>query len=136
LLGPAATWVKADDNLPPRAITQLAVDPTNAAITYCTVSGFSGFPDTLGHVFRTTDHGITWTDVSGNLPNVPANDIVLDPDLPGTVYVATYVGVLLSAVAGMTWSSLGTGFPNVIVTGLKFHNASRTLRAATYSPIV
>jgi photosystem II stability/assembly factor-like uncharacterized protein len=96
-------------------------------------SGFSGFSgDTLGHIFATINGGVTWTDISGNLPNIPVNDLVVDPDLPNTLYAATDVGVFSTADGGTTWSTLVSGLPNVAVLSLKLHRASRTLRAATH----
>jgi hypothetical protein len=58
-----------------------------------TFQGFSGFPDDIrGHVFKTSNGGVSWIDISGNLPNVPANAIVIDPDLADTLYAATEDG--------------------------------------------
>ncbi|HEV2210504.1 MAG TPA: hypothetical protein VG167_17150, partial [Verrucomicrobiae bacterium] len=67
---------------PKRSVTAIAVSPTNAQTAYATFSGYSGFGDTQGHVFMTTNAGANWTDISGNLPNAPVNDIVVDPDMP------------------------------------------------------
>ncbi|MCL4522552.1 MAG: hypothetical protein M1451_01415, partial [Acidobacteria bacterium] len=132
--GTAATWTDVSVGLPPRAVTQIAVDPFDAATAIVTFSGFSGFlsGDTQGHVFRTTNSGVTWTDISGNLPNVPVNDVVIDPDVPNTYYVATDVAVLSTADSGVTWSTMVTGLPRVAVLSLKLHQPSRTLRAATH----
>jgi hypothetical protein len=49
--------------------------------------------------------------------------------------VGTDIGVYRTQnanVASPTWTLLGTGLPNVAVFGLKLHQASRTLRAATH----
>jgi hypothetical protein len=119
------------NGLPNRSITQIAFDPNDAAIAYVTFSGFTFGSDTLGHVFKTVDSGSTWIDISGNLPNIPANDIVVDPDLVSTLYLATDVGVFATTDGGRGWFQLGTGLPRVMVMGLKLHRASRVLRAAT-----
>src|SRR6266576_351214 len=31
----------------------------------------------VGHVFESSNAGVTWTDVSGNLPDAPADDLVV-----------------------------------------------------------
>jgi uncharacterized protein (TIGR03437 family) len=127
------TWTRRDKApLPTRFITQIAVDPTNSLAVYVTYSGFSGFNDQVGHVFRSLDGGVTWKDISGNLPNIPVNDIVIDPDIAGTLYVGTDLGVFASFDSGATWSVFGTTLPRVIVNALKLHRPTRTLRAATY----
>ena len=91
----------------------------------------SGYGDNLGHVFMTTNAGASWTDISGNLPNIPADDIVIDPLVPGTMYVATDFGVFYSTNGGTAWAALVTGLPRVAVTSLKLH-PSRNLFAATH----
>jgi photosystem II stability/assembly factor-like uncharacterized protein len=117
---------------PNRSITALAVDPANAQTAYATFSGYSGFGDAQGHVFKTTNAGTNWTDISGNLPNVPVNDIVVDPDMPNTFYVGTDVGAFETTDGGATWAPLGTGLPAVVIMSLKLHHATRILRAASY----
>lgn len=134
--GAAALWNDRSANLSSRVITHLTVDPLNGATAYVTFSGFvaasSSTPDLPGHIFKTTDYGANWTDASGNLANIPVNDLVIDPDLPQTLYIATDAGVMVTFDGGATWSSLGTGLPKVVVSSLLLHRGSRTLRAATH----
>ena len=127
----AAIWNKVTTALPNRWVSEIL--PTNATTAYVTYLGFSGFiGDNLGHVFMTTNAGQSWTDVSGNLPNIPVNDIVVDPQSPRMLYIATDVGILGSTDGGATWSTLGSGLPNVAAVGLRIHAASRILRTATH----
>lgn len=131
LAGSGSTWVEADTGLPTRSISQIAVDPSNAATAYAAVSGFRYGSDTSGHVFKTVNAGVSWSDISSNLPNIPADDIVVDPDVAGTLYLATDIGVFQTVNGGASWQPMGTGLPNVVVNSLKLHRPSRTLRAAT-----
>jgi len=85
-------------------------------------------------VFKTSDAGKNWTNISGNLPNVPLNWITLDPANPGTIYLASNTGVFTATDGGVVneqWQVLGTGLPNVPVTQLKIV-PGRQLLAATY----
>jgi uncharacterized repeat protein (TIGR01451 family) len=132
LSGVGAIWNKRSTGLPPRFITQVVGDPHLSTTAYVVFSGFSGFVDSLGHVFRTTDSGTTWKNISSNLPNIPVNGIAIDPMLANTYYVATDVGVFQTRNGGASWSTLGTGLPRVTVLGLTLHNPSRTLRASTH----
>jgi hypothetical protein len=150
-----ATFVRVSGqgSLPPRAVTAIAVDSTDPTgnTAYVTFSGFSfvntsfGVNDPTGHIFKTTDGGNTWKDVScsvavctnpatTDLPNIPVNDAVIDPDVPGTIYAATDLGVFVGncTVTSCTWSTLSTGLPRVVVHSLRLHEPSRTLRAATH----
>ena len=89
--------------------------PTTAYIAY---SGFTGYPDSLGHIFETTNGGTSWTDISGDLPNTPVDWIVVDPMISGTIYVGTDIGTFYTSSMGTSWSVLGSGLPNVVVSGL------------------
>ena len=127
------TWTQVTTGIPPRYPTMVQGDPKVAGVFYVTFSGFSGFNgDTKGHVFKCTVTGISCMDISSNLLNIPVNDIVIDPDLANTFYVATDIGVFGTTNGGVTWATASNGLPNVAVVGLKLHRASRTLRAATH----
>lgn len=122
-------------------ISSVAVDSSDPTgnTAYVTVMGFTGGP---GHVWQTINAGATWSDWTGNIPDSPANAIVVYPGL-SQVYVATDVGVFASstAVPGV-WTELGpapgsgqSGFlPNVAVTAIGVFNSGgqQLLRASTY----
>jgi len=115
-----------------RSESASANDPRDAQVSYRTLSGFSGINgDKLGHVFESAGGG-PWRDISGNLPNIPASAIVVDPALANTLYVATDIGVFSTSDGGASWSPLGTGLPIVPVTALTLQAASRVLTAGTY----
>jgi hypothetical protein len=129
-------------NQPGRSVTAIAVDSANPTAAFAAFSGFScpgvNGCDGLGHVFFTNNSGASWLLVDGNLPDVPVNDIVIDPSdaTDNTIYVATDSGVYASANAtagGATvWSVLQTGLPNSQVLALRLRNTSRTLVAGTH----
>jgi uncharacterized protein (TIGR03437 family) len=130
--GTGSTWQKITAGLPNRAITAMVVHPTIPSTAYIAFSGFSGFGDKLGHIFKTTNSGANWVDISGNLPNTPLNDIVVDPDVAGTLYIGSDIGVFTSTTDGTTWAALTSGMPAVIVHSLRLHRGARILRAATF----
>lgn len=137
--GSGANWqiIGGVARLPLRYITALAVDPHNARNVYATLSGYceSGTPTCpsgKGHVFEYVDASGAWSDLSGNLPDVPVNDIAVDPDMPNTLYVATDIGVFATTDGGTSWAPLGTGLPSVVVLSLKVQHATRVLRAASH----
>jgi photosystem II stability/assembly factor-like uncharacterized protein len=127
-----ANWRKITNGVPNRWITRLEADPFDASTAYLTVSGFK-WNEYQPHVLKTTNLGETWVDISSNLPQAPANDIVPDPSIKGTLYVATDMGVFVTrAESAGKWELLGTGMPLCPVTDLKFHKATRKLVAATF----
>ncbi len=124
-------WTNISADLPQRWITRVAVDPDNAYIAYVTMSGYRQ-DIYLPHIFRTTDAGFTWADISGNLPEAPLNDLIVDSEFDSTLYVASDVGVYMTMNLGDDWQFLGLDLPNVPVVDLRLHNPTRTLIAATY----
>ncbi len=131
-LGTSSSWTKITTGLPKRAVTAIAVDPATPTTAYVLFSGFSGFGDSKGHIFRTINAGALWQDISGSLPNIPLNDCVVDPDIAGTLYVGSDMAAFVSTDDGATWNVLGNGLPRVIIHSLKLHRPTRTLRAATF----
>ncbi len=136
LAGAGATWFDVTRaSLSKRAPTMVQVDPHAAGTAYVTFSGYSGFVfgDNTGHVFKTVDGGGSWTDISGDLPNVPANDIAVDPDNANSFYLATDVGIFRTTNGGVNWIPLVTGMPRALaIISLKLHQPTRILRAATH----
>jgi hypothetical protein len=114
-------------------------DPTSYLKAYVT---FGGFGTGKGHVFYTANGGKTWTNITGNLPDVPAYGLAFDyrkfpptgnlPATPqGTLYVGTEVGVFESINNGQTWQRLGQGLPNVPVVDIQFNATLEKLVVAT-----
>lgn len=111
----------------PTGVTRIAVHPTDPHQVAVTVSGFRAGEK----VFYSNDAGSTWSNISGSLPNMPANCIIFDPDRPQDLYVGTELGVFVSA-SGADWVPFNDGLPMVIVRDLEIQQSARILRAATY----
>ena len=129
------TWVQIDakkNKLPNRPIAAFAVDRSNSRIAYVAYNGYDeATPKQPGHIFKTVD-GQSWSDVSGDLPDVPVNSLVLDPSYPNTLYAGTDVGAFVTYNGGAHWSLLGTGLPTVAVWQLDLDTLHRTLAAGTH----
>ncbi len=119
--------------LPNRFVSRIAVARTDPNTAYVVFNGFNVHtPGQNGHVFKTTDGGNTWRDISGNLPDVPVLSIVLDPVRPNTLYIGTDVGVFRSTNDGQTWEPFDNGMPNVAVVDLHITTDGNQLFAATH----
>jgi photosystem II stability/assembly factor-like uncharacterized protein len=109
--------------LPNRFVTRLVIDYTRATNwIYATFGGFSA-----DNIYRTTDNGATWTDITGGptiggktigLPDVPVRTLVYHPRNPNLLYVGTEVGIFTSDDAGATWEVPQNGPANVSVDEL------------------
>jgi hypothetical protein len=116
------TWHQVSmTGLPSRYIAGLTVDPDNAAHAYVIFNGYSRrfVPGGgVGHVFETLNGGQSWTDISGNLPDIASDSLVLHSN---KLALATDGGVFTAGAgqgAGTTWSRLGSGLPNAVVDDL------------------
>ncbi|MCE7982957.1 MAG: hypothetical protein DYG89_17370 [Caldilinea sp. CFX5] len=119
--------------LPNRFVSELAVAPNNPRLAYAVFNGFNTHtPGTPGHVFKTSDGGATWQDISGNLPDVPTLSLVLDRSAPGTIYIGTDAGVFRSIDDGVSWLPFNNGMPTVAVVDLAFNGGGNLLFAATH----
>jgi photosystem II stability/assembly factor-like uncharacterized protein len=126
-----ADWTDVSAGLPTRWVTRVAVHPQDAAVAYVALSGYKeGSADP--HVFRTTDGGAGWSDVSGNLVQAPVNDLVVDALDPSRLFAATDVGVYATLDAGATWFPLGTGLPVLPIADIALHEAGHVLVAFTH----
>jgi uncharacterized repeat protein (TIGR01451 family) len=128
------TWTRLGKNkLPNRPVTQIAVDPSNYRIAYLSYAGFGAATKTNpGHVYRTTDGGASWLDISGNLPDVPVNSVILDPSYANTLYAGTDVGPFVTYNGGVNWEPLGSGFPVVTIWQLDLDPSHRLMAAGTH----
>jgi photosystem II stability/assembly factor-like uncharacterized protein len=123
-----ATWVEHDLPAGSGRVADLEVDPTNPQVAYAVVGRFGG-----GHVFRTTNGGGTWTDISGNLPDLPTWTLQLGKPASGDVlYVGNDDGVYVSTDLGASWARLSTGLPHVQVLQLALNANLQLLAAATH----
>jgi hypothetical protein len=132
-----------DGKLPQRYITSIQMDPSDANTVYVTMGGYGRRwipPGALGddiskvgtgHVFVSHDAAKTFTDITGNLPDVPANWSLIHN---GQLVVATDLGVFESADrTGGTFGLLGTGLPNTQVFTIRLSPSNPDLMiAATY----
>ena len=141
-VNPNPTWTRVGvhsaglgdkHSLPNRPVAWIAVDRSNYRTAYLAYNGYgAATPHQTGHVYKTTDAGASWTDISGNLPDIPVNSIVLDPSYPNTLYAATDIGPVVTYNGGASWSALGTGFPIVAIDQIDLDPSHGTLLAGTH----
>jgi hypothetical protein len=143
-----ANWVDVTGNntdLPLRPVLGVALDPTvsaaNLPVGYVGVGGFNpNTPTTPGHVFQVTctaDCGsFTWANKTGNLPDIPVDSIIVNPNNAHQVYAGTDWGVYYTddiTVASPTWVRFENGISHAMVWDMQIDRGSTTLSVWTRS---
>ena len=122
-------WTKADDpDLPKAWITRVEVDRRNPQVAYVSYSGFRSGDD-AAYLLRTTDGGVSWDDITGDLPRAPVNDINVIGD---ALFVASDFGVFVTRDAGASWLKVGGNLPLAPIFELRHHPGSNRLYAGTF----
>ncbi|MEM1119380.1 MAG: 3-coathanger stack domain-containing protein [Bacteroidota bacterium] len=86
-------------------------------------------------VYETTDGGTNWTDIEGNLPDMPIRWIIFNPADNDQAFVATELGVWSTDDidgASTVWEVTNTGLANVRVDMLQYRRADSLIAAATH----
>lgn len=124
-------WNDISSGLPERWVTRVVVDPSDENIVYVTFNGLK-WRDPQPHVFRSTNKGTDWTDISSNLPDAPVNAFAVDNNYSDILYVGNDVGMYVSFDTGQNWEVLGEGLPVLPVGDIKIHPTQNYLVAGTY----
>jgi hypothetical protein len=124
-----------EGQLPNRFVSGFDVDPANANHVFVAINGFSrrwteGPGVGIGHIFESRDAGATWTDISANLPDVPADSVKMIRG--GGLVLATDLGVFYRASGDDGWTVLGTNLPTTATMQVKTGPFGVTLYAATH----
>lgn len=118
-----------------QTIGRIVIHPTNPDIVYVAAGGHEWTENAMRGVFKTTNGGKTWEKVLYLSPMTGANDLVMDPSDPNTLYAAMWQhirrkwndpknepgfhesGIFKTTDAGRTWTPLKSGLPPGEVTG-------------------
>jgi hypothetical protein len=138
----SATWVNVTGGnsvLPNRPVLDVATDLFNPLVGYAALGGFDqNTPSTPGHVYRVTCTAncatFTWLNKSGNLPNVPIDSIIANPNFPQQVFAGSDWGLYFTDdinQASPTWFKFNVGMPNVMIWDMAIDRGSTTLALFT-----
>ncbi len=125
------TWEDISANLPYRWVTRVVVDPKDKNIVYATFSGLK-WADAEPRVFRSSDMGKTWTNISGNLPDAPVNAFAVDNNNSDILYLGNDVGAFVSYNTGESWEIISDNLPIVVVNDMKIHPTDNYLALGTH----
>jgi hypothetical protein len=141
-----ANWVDVTGSnivLPLRPVLGVALDPRVPAVDvpvgYAAVGGFNAnTPTQPGHIFQVSCasncSSFAWADKTGNLPDIPVDSIIVNPNIPQQVFAGTDFGLYYTndiTVASPVWSRFDNGIPHVMIWDMSIDRGGTTLSVWT-----
>jgi len=116
--------------VPVKFVSRIIASKYDMGTVYMTQTGRRD-DDFQVYVWKSTNFGDTWQDISGNIPIGPVNVIREDPVNANILYVGTDAGVFISKDGGKKWDVLGT-LPFSYVHDLAIHPRDNMIIIATH----
>jgi photosystem II stability/assembly factor-like uncharacterized protein len=128
------TWTLVGDNIPNNPhywVSRVAPSHHDPGTAYVSFTGMRR--DDFGtYLYKTTDFGESWTDISANLPEEPVNVIQAHHQNPNLLFVGTDFGVYVSVDGGGSWTSMRNDMPTNPAYDIKIHPRENDLIVATH----
>jgi PKD repeat protein/photosystem II stability/assembly factor-like uncharacterized protein len=121
-------WTNISQQLPNLFIRDIEVDPLNPERIWVCMSGYNAGQK----VYHSPDGGLSWENVSFNLPNTPVNCLSYQAGTEDGLYIGTDIGIFYKDATNFNWTPFDEGLPNVVVNQIYLHYPSSQLLAATY----
>ena len=130
--------------------SELAVDPTNDKVWYVGAGDFWNVKSNhrslkkpnginlkyaaYGYIWKTTNAGKTWEKLTHGIPkNTEVGKIIVNPNKPSHLIMATNVGLLYSKDGGISWQNNVKGLPNNLPRDLSYHYDKNTKTFILYA---
>jgi photosystem II stability/assembly factor-like uncharacterized protein len=121
-------WQLISLGLPPGFISDIMVSPVDDNVLWATMGRY----DASQKVYVTRDGGLSWDNISFNLPNVPVNVLVYDQKTSDGIYIGTDVGVYYTNNSMSEWVYYSDNLPNTIVADMAVQEQFNSLVVGTY----
>jgi len=123
-------WIEISSFLPASGYpTDVEAHPSNPDVVYITMAN---------GVYKSLDKGLTWTEITGTLPNIPISTIAYYKNAMEGLYIGTDAGVFYKDASMTDWIPFNDGLPvSVRITELDiYYNidtiANDAIRASSY----
>jgi len=88
--------------------------------------------DFTPYLYKSSDKGRTWTNISANLPEGAVYAIEQDHVEPNLLFVGTEYGVHVTVDGGKSWSAMKSGLPTINVRDMMIQEREHDLVLATF----
>jgi photosystem II stability/assembly factor-like uncharacterized protein len=125
-------WQEILEGLPSQKwVSRLIASAFDLGTVYLTQNGKRD-DDFTPYVWKSTNYGKTWVDISKGIPLGPVNVIREDPRSKDILYVGTDGGVYATKDGGKTWDVLGSDLPMTYVLDLGFQPNENIIVVGTH----
>ncbi|MBC7885609.1 MAG: glycosyl hydrolase, partial [Saprospiraceae bacterium] len=126
------SWTVLSDSLPRDFwVSRIQASAFDEGTVYLTLNGYRN-DHFKPYVYKSTDFGQDWINISANLPDEPVNVIKEDPLDRDILYVGTDHGTYVSLNKGTNYMSLAAEMPKVPVHDLVVQKKSKHLIIGTH----
>ena len=128
------SWTLVNDNVPHNPeywVSRVEASHHDPGTAYLSYTGMRR-DDFRVFIYKTTDFGESWTDISSNLPEEPVNVIREHHQNPNLLFVGTDFGVYVSLDGGLSWMSMKNNMPTQPAYDMKIHPRENDLIVATH----
>jgi len=114
-------WDNVSPDLPEDSdVYEIEASPHDAGTAYVAVSRYRTANDFKPYLFKTSDFGKTWTNLSPNFPQTEITRTIREDTVrKGLLFVGTETGVFYSLDDGASWARLNLNLPAVPVHDIK-----------------
>lgn len=102
------TWFDRSTGLGANTVRHVQPHMTNISTGYALMNGLTSGQK----IYKTTNRGVNWTNISGDMPNIPMSAMIPHPTDDNKLYVGTEMGCYRSTNAGTNWHRWNNGMAN------------------------
>lgn len=127
-----SNWTKISDSFPTDLwVSRVITSSHKKERVYVTLNGYR-WDDFKPYVYMSKNYGVTWKNISSNLPSSPVNVLKEDPVNENLLYLGTDNGAYVSFNRGETWEVFSKDLPNVAVHDLVIQPKAKDLVLGTH----
>ena len=126
------SWVRISNSFPKDLwVSRVIASEHKKDRVYVTLNGYR-WDDFKAYVYMSDNYGVSWKNISSNLPASPVNVIKEDPVNENLLYLGADNGAYVSFNNGASWEIFSEGLPNVAVHDLVIQEREKDLVLGTH----